>query len=87
MAGQTLSEIRALLAERGLTPRRRFGQNFLIDLNLMRKMVEAAGVCAGDVVLEVGPGTGSLTEMLLERGLLRGEATDLATAAAAGMPA
>ncbi len=68
MAGQTLSEIRALLAERGLTPRRRFGQNFLIDLNLMRKMVEAADVSAGDVVLEVGPGTGSLTELLLERG-------------------
>ncbi|MCH7871119.1 MAG: ribosomal RNA small subunit methyltransferase A, partial [Planctomycetes bacterium] len=45
-----------------------FGQNFLIDLNLMRKLVEAAGVCAGDIVLEVGPGTGSLTELLLERG-------------------
>ncbi len=67
MAGQTLSEIRALLAERGLTPRRRFGQNFLIDLNLMRKLVEAADVSAGDAVLEVGPGTGSLTELLLER--------------------
>lgn len=68
MPGQTLSEIRQLLAAAGLSPLHRFGQNFLIDLNLMRKLVEAAGVTAGDVVLEVGPGTGSLTECLLDRG-------------------
>ena len=68
MAGQTLSEIRALLAGRGLSPRHRFGQNFLIDLNLMRKLVHAAALTADDVVLEVGPGTGSLTELLLEAG-------------------
>jgi 16S rRNA (adenine1518-N6/adenine1519-N6)-dimethyltransferase len=68
MAGQTLTEIRALLAAEGIAPRPRFGQNFLIDLNLMRKLVEAAELRAGDVVLEVGAGTGSLTEILLERG-------------------
>lgn len=68
MAGQTLTEIRDLLAERGLTPRHRFGQNFLIDLNIMRKLPALAGVSPADVVLEVGPGTGSLTEMLLESG-------------------
>lgn len=69
MAGQTLSEIRALLERAGLTPRKRFGQNFLIDLNLMRKLVASADAMAADVVLEVGPGTGSLTEILLqERG-------------------
>lgn len=68
MAGQTLTEIRTLLAAAGLSPQHRFGQNFLVDLNLMRKLVSAAGVCAADVVLEIGPGTGSLTEMLLERG-------------------
>ncbi|GMU80885.1 MAG: ribosomal RNA small subunit methyltransferase A [Planctomycetota bacterium] len=68
MAGQTLREIRALLEQAGLTPQHRFGQNFLIDLNLMRKAVEAAAVGPGDWVLEVGPGTGSLTEMLLDTG-------------------
>lgn len=67
MAGQTLSEIRALLDSAGLAPRKRFGQNFLIDLNLMRKLVLAAELRAADVVLEVGPGTGSLTEMLTEQ--------------------
>lgn len=68
MAGQTLSEIRGLLAAAGLSPRRRFGQNFLFDLNLMRKALGAAEVGPRDVVLEVGPGTGSLTELLLEAG-------------------
>jgi 16S rRNA (adenine1518-N6/adenine1519-N6)-dimethyltransferase len=68
MPGQTLSEIRSLLAGAGLAPRQRYGQNFLIDLNLMRKLVAAADVHADDVVLEVGAGTGSLTELLLKRG-------------------
>lgn len=68
MAGQTLREIRAILTQAGLTPQHRFGQNFLIDLNLMRKAVEVAAVGPGDWVLEVGPGTGSLTEMLLDTG-------------------
>lgn len=68
MAGQTLSEIRSLLASHGLSPRHRYGQNFLIDLNLMRKLVAAAELTSADVVLEVGPGTGSLTELLLESG-------------------
>ena len=65
---QTLAEIRELLAARGLSPRKALGQNFLIDQNLIRKLVDAAGVGSGDVVLEVGPGTGTLTEELLGRG-------------------
>lgn len=44
------------------------GQNFLIDQNLIRKLVDASGIRAGDLVLEVGPGTGTLTEELLARG-------------------
>lgn len=68
MPAQTLSEIRSLLAGAGLAPQHRYGQNFLIDANLMRKLVEAADVQPSDVVLEVGPGTGSLTEVLLKRG-------------------
>jgi 16S rRNA (adenine1518-N6/adenine1519-N6)-dimethyltransferase len=68
MPGQTLTEIRELLAGAGLTPRHRFGQNFLIDLNLMRKVVAAGDPRPADTILEVGPGTGSLTELLLDSG-------------------
>ncbi len=68
MAGQSITELRGLLSAKGLAPRKRFGQNFLIDLNLMRKLIAAADVRPGDRVLEVGPGTGSLTELLLEAG-------------------
>ena len=68
MAGQTKTEIAELLAAARLKPCHRYGQNFLIDLNLMRKLVDAAELREEDVVLEVGPGTGSLTEHLLESG-------------------
>ncbi|MFG0259192.1 MAG: 16S rRNA (adenine(1518)-N(6)/adenine(1519)-N(6))-dimethyltransferase RsmA [Phycisphaerales bacterium JB041] len=65
---QSLAEIKSLLESRGLSPRKRFGQNFLIDHNLVRKLADESGVGNGDLVLEVGPGTGTLTEELLERG-------------------
>jgi 16S rRNA (adenine1518-N6/adenine1519-N6)-dimethyltransferase len=65
---QTLQTIRQLLESRGLSPRKSLGQNFLIDHNLIRKLVDAAGVRPGDLVLEVGPGTGALTDELLTRG-------------------
>ncbi len=65
---QTLQTIRQLLESRGLSPRKSLGQNFLIDHNLIRKLVDASGVSAGDLVLEVGPGTGALTDELLMRG-------------------
>ncbi len=65
---QTLTEIRALLDARGATPRHRFGQNFLHDHNQLRRLVARARVMRGTRVLEVGPGTGTLTETLLEAG-------------------
>lgn len=55
-----------MLAERGLSPRRSLGQNFLVDHNLVRKLVEASG--PPKLALEVGPGTGVLTDALLEAG-------------------
>lgn len=65
---QTLSEIKTLLAAHGLRPKHKFGQNFLHDGNHMRRIMDAADLREGDVVLEVGPGTGALTERLLEDG-------------------
>ncbi len=65
---QTLNEIKQLLAHRGLRPRHRLGQNFLHDHNQLRKIVAAAELEPGDLVLEVGPGTGTLTESLVEAG-------------------
>jgi 16S rRNA (adenine1518-N6/adenine1519-N6)-dimethyltransferase len=65
---QTLAELRQILEERCMSPRHKLGQNFLIDHNLIRKLVNASGVQSGDLVLEVGPGTGTMTEELLDRG-------------------
>ncbi|MBP7933168.1 MAG: ribosomal RNA small subunit methyltransferase A [Phycisphaerae bacterium] len=62
---QTKHQIQALLTTAGIRPLKRFGQHFLIDGNLMRKLVAAAGIRSDDVVLEVGPGTGSLTQELV----------------------
>lgn len=57
------------LAERiGLRPSKQRGQNFVVDANTVRRIVAKAGVGADDVVLEVGPGLGSLTLGLLETG-------------------
>ena len=62
------AEIRDLAALLDLTPTKRLGQNFVIDANTVRKIVRVAKVEAGDVVVEVGPGLGSLTLGLLEAG-------------------
>jgi 16S rRNA (adenine1518-N6/adenine1519-N6)-dimethyltransferase len=65
---QTKQQIQALLANAGLLPRHRFGQNFMIDQNLLRIVADAGRPSAGDTIVEVGPGTGTLTEELLSRG-------------------
>jgi 16S rRNA (adenine1518-N6/adenine1519-N6)-dimethyltransferase len=65
---QTSTQIKAMLEARGLRPRKSLGQNFLIDHNLLSKLADASTLKPGDTVLEVGPGTGTLTEVLLERG-------------------
>lgn len=64
---QTKQQIRQLLLSAGLSPNKRLGQHFLIDLNLMRLLVDSADIRENDIVLEVGCGTGSLTEALVER--------------------
>jgi 16S rRNA (adenine1518-N6/adenine1519-N6)-dimethyltransferase len=65
---QSKHEIQALLASAGTEPRHRFGQNFMIDQNLVRLVADAGMIAAGDLVVEVGPGTGTLTEEILSRG-------------------
>jgi 16S rRNA (adenine1518-N6/adenine1519-N6)-dimethyltransferase len=65
---QTQSYLRNLFARRGIAPQHRYGQNFLIDLNLHEVIVEAAEVGPDDVILEVGPGAGALTALMAERG-------------------
>ncbi len=64
---QTKHDIERLLGASGLNPNTSLGQHFLIDLNLMRLLVEQADIGQSDVVLEAGPGTGSLTEALCEQ--------------------
>ena len=64
---QTKRQIQELLSAAGVSPNRKLGQHFLADLNLMRLLVDSAQIGAGDVVLEIGTGTGSLTEALAEQ--------------------
>jgi 16S rRNA (adenine1518-N6/adenine1519-N6)-dimethyltransferase len=59
------AEIRDLAARHGVTPTKRLGQNFVHDPNTVRRIVVAAGLTPDDVVVEVGPGLGSLTLALL----------------------
>ena len=64
----TRTEVSALLNNYGLAPRRAFGQNFVVDPNTVRKIARLADVRAGDFVLEIGAGLGSLTLALAETG-------------------
>ena len=64
---QTVSYLTRRFREVGLTPESRHGQNFLIDLNLVRLLVDRAELGPHDVVLEVGTGTGSLTALVAQR--------------------
>jgi 16S rRNA (adenine1518-N6/adenine1519-N6)-dimethyltransferase len=61
------SVIASLLEQRGIGLSRRLGQHFLVDGNVLRRIVETAGLTRDDQVLEIGPGAGTLTEELLRR--------------------
>jgi 16S rRNA (adenine1518-N6/adenine1519-N6)-dimethyltransferase len=63
-----LSDTRALLDRLGLRPSRHRGQNFLVDGNIVRKSLELAEIRRGDLVVEIGPGLGTLTRALLAAG-------------------
>ncbi|TYL45367.1 16S rRNA (adenine(1518)-N(6)/adenine(1519)-N(6))-dimethyltransferase RsmA [Nocardioides sp. BGMRC 2183] len=62
------AEVRELAATHDVRPTKQRGQNFVIDANTVRRIVRESGVAAGETVVEVGPGLGSLTLALLEVG-------------------
>ena len=57
----TKTQLKELFKEYDFRPLKRFGENYLIDSNIKEKIIEAAGVKAGETVLEIGPGLGALT--------------------------
>ena len=65
---EELPPLREVIARHDLGANKAFGQHFLLDLNITRKIARAAGAGAGDTVIEVGPGPGGLTRALLETG-------------------
>jgi 16S rRNA (adenine1518-N6/adenine1519-N6)-dimethyltransferase len=67
MSRQTKSYLMARFREMGIAPATRHGQNFLIDLNLHDVIIKAADLSDRDVVLEIGTGTGALTELMAQR--------------------
>src|SRR4051812_12554719 len=62
------TDLKALLKRLEAKPHKGLSQNFLIDGNILRKTVAVAGVTADDLVVEIGPGPGALTECLLACG-------------------
>ena len=80
------ADVRALAARLSVRPTKTLGQNFVIDGNTVRKIVRTAGVGADDVVIEVGPGLGSLTLALLPE-VRRVVAVEIDPVLAAELPA
>ncbi|MGF1483128.1 MAG: 16S rRNA (adenine(1518)-N(6)/adenine(1519)-N(6))-dimethyltransferase RsmA [Opitutales bacterium] len=64
----TLTQTRECLDLLGHGPRKQLGQNFLVEPNIVRKSLSMAALRAGDLVVEIGPGLGTLTRALLEAG-------------------
>ncbi len=81
------ADIRELAARLGVRPSKRLGQNFVIEQGTVRKIAALAAVGPDDVVLEVGPGLGSLTLALLEAGPARVVAVEIDAALAGELPA
>ena len=68
MSLDELPPLRDRLAAAGIQANKRFGQHFLLDLNVTRKIARLAAFSPGQTVIEVGPGPGGLTQALLEAG-------------------
>ena len=79
-------DVRALAGRLGVRPSKRRGQNFVIEAGTVRKIASLAAVGPDDVVLEVGPGLGSLTLALLEAGPARVVAVEIDPVLAGALP-
>jgi 16S rRNA (adenine1518-N6/adenine1519-N6)-dimethyltransferase len=79
------ADVRRIAASLGLRPTKTRGQNFVVDANTVRRIVRTAGVTADDVVVEVGPGLGSLTLALLPE-VARVVAVEIDDVLAAALP-
>lgn len=78
-------ELNQFLASIGASPNKKLSQNFLIDGNILKNIVKEANIQPGDFILEIGPGPGALTEILLEKGaFVVAIETDRALASALG---
>ena len=62
-----LNQVKSILREYNIRPSKRLGHNFLIDQNIQEKIIDAVEVGKEDIVLEIGPGLGALTEELCKR--------------------
>lgn len=67
----SLPPLREVIAAHGLSAKKSYGQNFIFDLNLTRRIARGSGAIAGATVYEVGPGPGGLTRALLAEGAAR----------------
>jgi 16S rRNA (adenine1518-N6/adenine1519-N6)-dimethyltransferase len=72
----SLPPLREVIKEAALTARKSLGQNFILDLNVTRRIARAAGPLAGVTVLEIGPGPGGLTRALLLEGAAKAVAIE-----------
>jgi 16S rRNA (adenine1518-N6/adenine1519-N6)-dimethyltransferase len=63
----TKSMLKRLFLERGVRLKKHWGQNFLIDQNILQFIVKSAELSRNDIVLEIGPGTGALTRLIAEK--------------------
>lgn len=61
-----ITTTKAIIEKYGFSFQKRFGQNFLIDTNIIEKIIEGAGITKEDTILEIGPGIGSLTQLMAE---------------------
>ena len=71
MTSDGLPPLRDVIRDAGLSADKRLGQNFLLDLNLTRRIARAAGPLAGRTIIEIGPGPGGLTRALFMEGAAR----------------
>ena len=62
-----LEETKFIMKKYNIKANKSLGQNFLIDDNVIKKIIEGSNVCKDDLIIEIGPGLGTLTEFLLEK--------------------